>query len=172
MDTAVVAAATERGPRLRAAVLALCAAVAAATAIAGERTVYRSELPGGRVLYSDAPAEGAGRVQSLKVEPHPADAQQARAAQRALAARREGLLREGQVRAERLSQIDAHAQRASEELQWARAEREAAQGIREGDRQGRRLTPSYWQRQQRAADAEARAQQRLDGLARERAVLQ
>ena len=115
---------------------------------------------------------GPVRVQRVMVETHPADPQQAQAAQPALAVRREALLREGQARAQRLAQNDADAPRASEEVQRARAERVAAQDVQEGDRQGRRLTPTYWQRQQRAGDAEARAQQGLGDLARERAVLQ
>lgn len=140
--------------------------------MAGERTVYRSELPGGRVLYADAPAAGAGRVQRLTVEPHPVDPLQALAARRALAAQRDALLREGRIRSERLAQIDSDVSKTREELQRAAAARAAAQDVQEGDRQGRRLTSTYWQRQQRAADAEARAQGRLDELIRERAVLQ
>lgn len=168
--TDIVAATTERTRWLRAAMLALCGAVGAGTAIAGERTVYRSEMPGGRVLYSDAPAAGAGRVQRMMVEPHPADPQQALAAQRVLASWREALQREGRLRSERLAQIDAEARGVREELQRAAAGRAAAQDVQAGDRQGRRLTPTYWQRQQRAADAEARAQLRLDELTRERAI--
>lgn len=78
------AAATERGRGrwFRTVVLALCGAAAAGVVAAGERIVYRLELPGGRVLDSDSPTLRAGRVERLAVDPHPADAQQALAAQR------------------------------------------------------------------------------------------
>ncbi len=47
---AMKAAATERGRWFRAVVLALCGAAAMGAVAAGERIVYRLELPGGRVL--------------------------------------------------------------------------------------------------------------------------
>lgn len=117
MGMAMKAAATKRGRWFQAVVLALCVAAAAGAAAAGERLVYRLELPGARVLYSESPAVGAGRVERPAVDPHSADAQEALPAQRTLAAQREALLRASQVRSERPKRIDAEISRASEGLQ-------------------------------------------------------
>lgn len=155
-----------------AAMLAIGAAAAAPPpAAAAERTVFRSETADGKVVYSDAPIAGAIRSTPLALEPHPADPEQARAAQRALQATRERLRQDSQARATRLAELDARIALAARELASAQSAQADGQAIGEGDRQGRRLTPAYWQRQQRLAETAARASMRLDRLTAQRAAL-
>lgn len=151
---------------------ALCAAAGSLPAAAGERTVFRSEMPDGKVVYADAPLAGASRSVRLVLEPHPADPAQAQAAQRALQEARDRFRQEAQLRALRLGQLDARIALAARGLESAQAAQADGQGIGEGDRQGRRLTPAYWQRQQRLDAAVARARMTLDALTAERAALQ
>ena len=157
---------------------ALCVAAvagllgAAFVARADERILYKSVLPGGRVVYSDAPAPNAKRSEKISVERHPPNPQDAEAAQRALTMTRAQLLRDSATRAARLKQIDNQVDETYSELKRAEAAMEQGQEIQEGDRQGRRLLPAYSQRRQALAGAVQRARQRLDKLLAERGALQ
>lgn len=152
--------------------LVLCSAALTLPAFADERSVFRSQMPDGRVVYADAPVAGAVRSARLLVEPHPGDPVQALAAQQALEATRERLLREGRARALQAERLDERLQLANRELSLALTAQAQGEAIGDGDRQGRRLTPSYWQRQQRLDAAVATARARLNALGAERASLQ
>ncbi|MEW6294583.1 MAG: hypothetical protein AB1544_14960 [Pseudomonadota bacterium] len=141
-------------------------------AAAGERAVFRSQMPDGRVVYADEPAAGAVRSARLLVEPHPGDPAQALAAQHALEATRARLQQQGQARALKLAELDRGIAFAQRELWVAQSAQTDGQTVVEGDRQGRRFAPSYWQRQQFLAQAVARARLQLDALRAERAALQ
>lgn len=154
------------------ALLALCGLGASSIAAAGERAVFRSQMPDGRVVYADEPVAGAVRSARLLVEPHPGDPAQALAAQHALEATRARLQQQGQARALKLAELDRGIAVAQRELSVAQSAQTDGQTVVEGDRQGRRFAPSYWQRQQFLAQAVARARLQLDALRAERAALQ
>lgn len=158
-------------PALRHALLILLS-VGAAGAGAAERIVYRSKMPDGRVLYGDAPASGAKQSTRLLIERHAADPQQEEAAQRALALTRAQILRDADARAARLRQLDNEASDAYERVRQVQEQREAGKSEMEGERQGRRLLPSYWDRQRELEDRLRAVQQRLERILRERAALQ
>lgn len=166
----------KRGPSMTAAfrhvlMILLCTA-AGADVGAEERIVYRSEMPDGRVLYGDAPVSGARQSTRLQIERHAANPQQEEAAQRALALTRAQILRDADARAARLRQLDNLASDAYENVRRAQEQREAGRSVVEGDKQGRRLTPSYWERQRQLENRFRVAQQRLESLLSERTALQ
>lgn len=150
--------------------LLLCAVAAAAPG--DERIVYRSEMRDGRVIYGDAPAPGARQSLRIEFERHAVNPQQEAAAQRALALTRQQILRDADARAARLKQLDNEASDAYEALRQAQQMLENGKGVLEGERQGRRLTNSYWERQRRL-EMELRAQQqRLESILNQRSALQ
>lgn len=158
-------------PALRHALLILLS-VGAAGAGAGERIVYRSQMPDGRVLYGDAPVAGAKQSTRLLIERHAANPQQEEAAQRALALTRAQILRDADARAARLRQLDNLASDAYEGVRKAQEQREAGRNVMEGERQGRRLLPSYWDRQRELENRLRAVQQQLERILSERAALQ
>lgn len=153
--------------------VALVAATFAACApvLAGERVLHRSVLPDGSVIYGDAPVPGARTDTELRVEPHPADLQRARRAQADLQQQQAATLRAYEQRKARVAELDRMIAGAATALEAARVERERALAQREGDRQGRRLTPQYLQRQADAAAAEEAAARRFSALEQARATL-
>lgn len=153
--------------RLVAGVLLACLACMAQ---AEERVLYKSHLPDGSLVYSDAPVPGA-RSQSMAVEPHPTDAKAARAAQAEAARHREQLLRSFEARAARVGRLDQEIPAAARAAERARELAQQAAVMREGDRQGRRVRAEYFERQQVFQAAQAQAEQRLKLLTAERAAL-
>lgn len=152
----------------RALVVAACAI--AIESGAGEQTFYKSVLPNGRVVYGDAPAEGAKRSQKVTVQtdvPSP----DANAARRALEMSRAQLLRNAAARDARLTQLEGEISAAYAAHKAAEQEREAGREIQESDRQGRRLLPQYAERQRALVTAVKQTQQVLDKLLSERAAL-
>ena len=81
------------------------------------------------------------------------------------------LLRDAAARAVRLKQLDNQIGDAYDELQNLRSKQLAGREVREGDRQGRRFSHQYAQRQRALLLAAAQAQQRLDNLVTERTAL-
>lgn len=134
--------------------------------------MYRSVLPNGRVVYGDAPAPTARRSEAITVERHPPNAQDAEAAGRALALSRQQLMRDADARAARIRQLDNQVGDTYDELQRAQVLREQGREVQEGDRQGRRWSARYAQRQQSLDAAVQQVQRRLDKLVGERAALQ
>lgn len=154
--------------------IVLCLAVwaIASPGAADERTLYKSVLRDGRVVYGDEPSAGAKRTEQITVERHAADPQTAEAAQRALGLTRAQLLRDAEARAARLKQLDNAVLGAYGDLRDVEARRVQGRDIQEGDRQGRRLLAPYVQRQ-RDLQAEAdRKRRHLEALLRQRAALQ
>ncbi|WP_373715329.1 DUF4124 domain-containing protein [Roseateles sp.] len=143
----------------------------ALAAMPAERTLYKSVLPDGRVVYGDAPDPQARRHEKISVEIHPADAAQTEAGLRALAMTRQQLLRDSEARAARLRQLERQIVTAYAELQAAEAERERGSAVQEGDRQGRRFSAAYLQRQRTLEAAALRQRRSLDALLRERSAL-
>lgn len=139
---------------------------------ADERVLYKSVLPGGRVVYGDAPASAATRSDRIAVEIHPANPDDSATALRALALTRQQLLRDSEARLVRLRQLDNQIIASYAELQKAESRREQGRQVEDGDRQGRRLTGRYQARQQALERAVEQERRRLDGLVRERGSLQ
>ncbi|MCY1169111.1 hypothetical protein D9M73_91270 [compost metagenome] len=155
--------------RTAAAVFGLTAAF---LTVADQQTLYKSVLPSGEVVYADSPQPGAKLTDKLSVEPHPPDPQATQAAVRDLAAVQEKLLRNADARSARLKQLDMYIVDISGQLQDAKARQKQGREVQEGDRQGRRLLGSFWQRQQMLENEVRRAQESLNGLYKERAALQ
>lgn len=144
----------------------------AAIVAADERVVYRSVMPDGRIVYADGPQVNAKRTQRLTIERHALNPQQEQASQRALALSRAQLLRDADARVARLQQLDNAAIDAYEALREAQAQLASGREPVEGERQGRRLLPTYWQRQQQLQASVRLAQARLDSTLSQRASLQ
>jgi hypothetical protein len=140
----------------RAAVLVL--ALAAAPVLG--QVIYKSTMPDGGVIYGDAPAPGAVKVESTTVPRSTGVAPVTPKEQSGLEARQQ----------ERLNAIEtarAALQDAEEALKEAQAAREAGREPQEGEHQGTagggsRLTESYFERQQALETAVAQAQKRDD----------
>lgn len=144
----------------------------AAIAAADERIVYRSVMPNGQIVYADRPDANAKRSERLTIERHAVSPQQEQASQRALALSRAQLLRDADARVARLKQLDNAGIDAYEVLRQAQEQLASGREPVEGERQGRRLLPSYWQRQRQLQASVRLAQDRLDAILGERASLQ
>lgn len=140
-------------------------------AAAGERILYKSVLPNGRVLYADEPVGGAKSVEKIRVEPQSPNTADAEAARRSLALSREQLLRDGAARDARLLTLENLIDQQYVRLKEAHAQRERGALVEEGDRQGRRRTPQYFERQRRLESDVQQENGRLEALLRERAQL-
>ena len=147
-----------------------CAAVLAADA--AERVFYKSVMPGGRAVYSDSPVAGAKRTEQISVQTDTlGSAAEAEAARRGLAMRAQQLLRDAEARAAKRAELGVRISAAYEKLVTAQAQLEAGRAVGEGDRQGRRLTSSYWERQRRLEATAARARSALEAVLAERDAL-
>lgn len=157
--------------RLLRSVLAVALLGWALAASSAERTLYKSVLTNGRVVYGDAPDPQARRSEKISVEIHPPDPAQTEAGLRALAMTRQQLLRDAEARAARLRQLDRQIVTTYAELQAAEAERERGSAVQEGDRQGRRFSAAYLQRQRTLEASALQLRRSLDALLRERSAL-
>ena len=157
--------------RLLRSVLAVALLGWALVASSAERTLYKSVLTNGRVVYGDAPDPQARRSEKIIVEIHPPDPAQTEAGLRALAMTRQQLLRDAEARAARLRQLDRRIVTTYAELQAAEAERERGIAVQEGDRQGRRFSAAYLQRQRTLEASALQLRRSLDALLRERSAL-
>jgi hypothetical protein len=145
---------------------AICSAALVAAPAVAAGTVYKSEMPDGRVIYGEEPQPGASRVTKTTVDVGdtgvspvaPSDVQsvheRARERTRAL---------DDSLTALRIAET---------ELRAAEMEREAGVEPLPGERlgivgPGSRLSDAYWERQQMLDERVARAQQRLDEVRRE-----
>lgn len=151
---------------------AACCLGAALSGFANERILYRSVLADGRVVYADEPVPNARRSDRIAVERHEPNPADAAAAQRATAMTRAQLLRDAAVRAARLRQLDNLIGDTYDELKAVELQREQGREVGEGDRQGRRFSAGYLQRQQALDNAVVRVRQRLNALTSERSALQ
>lgn len=139
---------------------------------AAERTFYKSTLPNGRAIYSDEPVAGAQHSEKISVEVGPPVSTAAAAsASRALELNDQQLSREADARLARQAQVQKQVAEAYERLVAARARFEEGRAVAEGDRQGRRVTPRYWERQQSLATAAAQANAELEAALAARQAL-
>ena len=139
---------------------------------AAEQSFYKSVLPNGRIVYSDAPATDAKRTKKITVrtDTSVSDVDVA-AAERALHMSRQQLLRDAAARTVRLGQLETEIASAYNELKVAQEAREAGRDAGEGERQGRRFLAQYWERQHRLDAEVLKTRQRLDKLLAERTAL-
>lgn len=154
----------------------LTVAILCGTALMGagaaERTFYKSVLSNGHPVYSDAPVAGASRVEKINVQTGPPTSDAVvESAKRTLAQSDQELLKDSEARTARQAQTTGQIAVAYEKHRAAKAEVEAGRPIQEGDRQGRRLTPTYWDRQLRLAAAAAQARDELEAAISKREAL-
>lgn len=123
-------------------------------------------MPDGRILYSDVPVPGALSVRPIRIEPIAEGARHEHVSPQA------DLLRQADARASRLRQLDQMVNDAYETLQAVQREQVAGRDVVEGERQGRRLLPSYADRQRSLQSKVLAATQRLEQLVQERSALQ
>lgn len=139
---------------------------------AAEQTFYKSVQPDGRVIYGDAPAKGAARTEKITVPVDTIGSEaDVAAAKRALQMNREKLLKDLAARNARRDQLEIEIADADRRLKLAEAARESGRSVGAGDRQGRQLTPQYWDRQRKLGIAVRQAQTTLDRLMAERESL-
>lgn len=153
--------------------LLLLATLASTCAVA---QVYKSTLPDGRVVYGDAPALGARKVEQMAPAPQPSEAQR-----QAGEAQRQKALEQAEQTAARLRERAQERAAAEDEVRQAEAALEEARRAREAGRAplpgeylgtaggGMRPTEAYQARQQALEEAVSAAEARL---ARAREALQ
>jgi len=129
--------------------------------------VYKYTDPSGNVTYTDDPNAGGGAARALELPPPPGRTPPAPA----LSEADRKVLEQANQRAAALDRASADIVAAHEALRAAEARRDAGVEPLEGERQGRRHRPEYWQRQQALARDVATARARLDdALARRNAL--
>jgi hypothetical protein len=140
--------------------LALAAMVLIGSAALAQ-TVYRSTMPDGRVIFGDAPAPGAAKVEPLNLPPpstasplvSPAEKERIQSSARDTAEKRREAQQQLEAARNELSSAQAALADGKEPLPGERL------GIAGG---GSRLSDDYWARQQRLKDAVTEAQQKID----------
>ena len=136
---------------------------------AAQQTFYKSVQPDGRVVYGDAPTKGAVRTDKITVPVDTIGSEaDAAAARRALQMDRQKLLNDLAARTARRERLEIEIADASRRLKLAEAAFESGKSVGAGDRQGRQLTPQYWDRQRNLGIAVRQAQTVLDRLVAER----
>jgi hypothetical protein len=130
--------------------LALAATAAAAQA------VYKYTDREGRVVYTDDPKAAGGRArrveESISITPAPPPVDAAA----------EKVTGQGDQRAAALDRAVEDIAAATNDLRLAQERRDLGIEPREGERQGRRYRPEYWQRQQALQRDVDAARQRLE----------
>jgi len=148
-------------------VLALAALAALASGAQAQR-VYQYTGPGGQLIYTDDPNAGNGTARALDPPPPPPGRT---APAPGLSDTEKELLEQANKRAAALDRAIADIVSAHHELRAAEARRDAGIEPLEGERQGRRFRPGYWQRQQALERDVAAARAKLDdALARRNAL--
>jgi len=139
-----------------------------ATATAAQE-VYKYTAPGGGTVYTDNPA--AANKGAQKVDLPPTGPSSPVAPPPGMSAADRVLADQADRRAAALNRASADIVTAYEALRAAEANRAAGVEPVEGDRQGRRYRPEYWQRQQALERDVVSAKARLDeALARRNAL--
>ena len=146
-------------------VFCVVAWVALAPAAAAQTLMYRCTDAGGRVTFSDKPVGQNCTLQ--RVEPSPPASPRGSG----LTASEKSLAEQADKRAAALDRAMADIVTAFNALRAAEARKEQGIEPREGERQGRRYRPEYWQRQQDAQRDIDQARARLnDALERRNAL--
>ena len=139
---------------------------------AAEQTFFKSVQPNGRVVYGDAPTAGAKHTEKITVRTDTLNSEaEAETAKRALQMSRQQLLRDSAARSARLTQLESQIAATYSELQSAQSERDSGREMQEGDRQGRRQTAQFGERQRRLDAAVRQIRQNLEQLLAERNAL-
>ncbi|HEY8067927.1 MAG TPA: DUF4124 domain-containing protein [Burkholderiales bacterium] len=150
--------------------LAIAAAVAVFAALvapaARAQGVYKYTDSAGRVVYTDDPAAGGGAARLVETPPPATPAPAA-----ALSASDKKLLDQANLRAAALDRAVADIVVAHTELRAAEARREQGTEPIEGERQGHRFRPEYWQRQQALKNGVDIARAKLDDAIERRNAL-
>jgi hypothetical protein len=150
---------------MRPALLALLLAVF--VPLAAAQSVYKCTEPGGRVVYTDNPNSCTGSVTQVEAPQQPGTAPSSAK----LSDGERKLAREADQRAAALDKAYADIVASFNALRAAEARRDAGIEAQEGERQGRRHRPEYWQRQQALKHDVDDAQARLDdAMARRNAL--
>jgi Domain of unknown function (DUF4124) len=136
---------------------------------AAQQTFYKSVQPDGRVVYGDAPAKGAVRTDKITVPVDNIGSEaDAAAAKRTLQMNRQELLKNIAARNARRDRLEIEISDAYRRVKLAEAALESGRSVGVGDRQGKQLTPQYWDRQRKLGIAVRQAQTALDRLMAER----
>jgi hypothetical protein len=143
----------------------VCLLLAAGGAYAG--AVYKSTMPDGKVLYGNAPAPGAKKIEKMITNTQDAGVRIGTPEEKANVERRGGERQDEAAR--RQDEIEA----ARNALNQAEAELKAGKEPREGERSanargGTRLNEEYFARQKQLEDNVAEARKRLEQVQQER----
>ncbi len=144
--------------------LLIAFAIAGTTLSAAAQEVYKYTTPGGSTVYTDDPAaanKGAQKVDLPATPPSTAGAPSS-----GLSAADRKLAEQADQRMAALDRASADIVAAHDSLRAAEARRAAGVEPAEGERQGRRYRPEYWERQhaleQDVVSAKARLNDALD----------
>ena len=147
--------------------LTICLALAVPVAAAHAQGVYKYTAPDGRVTYTDDPKAADGTARALEPAPPPGTTPPAPS----LSEADQKLLEQAKQRAAALDRAIEDIVAAHAALRAAEARRDAGVEPVEGERQGRRYRPEYWDRQQGLERDIASARAKLDeALARRNAL--
>jgi hypothetical protein len=150
---------------------ALCALLSAGV---GAQTLYKSTMPDGRVIFSDAPAPGAAKVEPIKTETskagtsvEPTKADSSKAAGKKTAPVDPAVvkkLRDDKAKRERAEEQARAAEKALRTAEAALAKgEEPLPGERTGTVSGKsRLNEDYWKRQRQLKDNVENARANLE----------
>lgn len=120
----------------------LAAVLALSSAAASAQGVYKYTDKDGRVIYTDDPKAGGGTAQPVE------DVSSSVAPPAGASTASRKLLDQADKRAAALDKAMSDITAAHTALRDAEARKEAGVEPIEGERQGRRFRPEYWQRQQ------------------------
>lgn len=123
--------------------LAIAVALAALAPVAGAQGVYKYTDPSGRVIYTDDPNAGGGAARPVELPASPGGT----APTVGQSDSEKQLLQQADQRTAALDQAVADIIAAHNELRAAEARRREGIEPIEGERQGRRFRPEYWERQ-------------------------
>jgi hypothetical protein len=146
---------------------AIAAALALLATAAGAQSVYKYTEPDGRVIYTDNPDRGNGRARPIEIPASPGAIVPAPG----LSAPDKKLLEQADRRAAALDRAVADIVVAHTELRAAETRREQGIGPIEGERQGHRFRPEYWDRQQALKNDIDLARAKLDDAIERRNAL-
>ena len=124
---------------------ALSAALAVFGPAANGQAVYKFTDRAGRTVYSDDPAAAPGTVKRIEAPPPPIHSPKPAAK---LSPGEKKTLEQSQQRSAELNRVNADIVAAESALREAEARRAQGAEPGEGDRQGRRYRPEFWERQQ------------------------
>lgn len=149
--------------------LLIAVAFASVAPVAAAQDVYKYTSPGGGTVYTDDPAAAASGARKVDLPATPPSSAGARPPGLSEAERRLAVQADQRAAALDLASNDIVAAHA--ELRAAEARRDQGVEPAEGDRQGRRYSAEYWERQRRLQrDIDAARTKLNDALDRRNAL--